>query len=306
MQREFLSTEDPATASAPIDVGRLLDEGNWGPRQKLFVALTALTVIFDGIDNQLLAISIPALMRDWTVARSTFAPVLASGLIGMMIGGALGGIAGDRVGRRSTLIGSVLAFGLLTAAVALVDNLTALAVLRFLSGLGLGGAMPNAAALTSEFVPRRHRPFAVTLTIVCVPLGGTLAAFLGGRMLPLFGWRALFGIGGILSLVVAGISMHGLPESPRYLARRRERWPELARTLRMIGHDVHRDDTFVDRAETAIHRASVRALFTSEFRRDTLALCGAYFFSLLAVYLAFNWVPAMLTGAGLGLIVASN
>src|SRR5919109_3612131 len=120
------------------------------------------------------------MMRDWTLPRSAFAPILASGMIGMMIGGALAGVVGDRFGRRVALIGSVLVFGLLTAAVALVDNLSALGVLRFLAGLGLGGAMPNAAALASEYVPRRHRPFAITLTIVCVPLGGMLAALVSG------------------------------------------------------------------------------------------------------------------------------
>jgi len=294
------------TASAPVDVGRLIDDGPWGARQKLFVGLTALTIIFDGIDNQLLPISIPALIKDWSVARSAFAPVLASGLIGMMIGGAIGGMAGDRFGRRLTLVISILVFGILTAAVALVDGLTPLAILRFGAGLGLGGAMPNAASLASEYVPRRHRPFAVTLTIVCIPLGGTLAAFLGGRALPALGWRALFCIGGLLSLAVAAIAGYALPESPRYLARQRQRWPELARTVRRMGHYVSLDSAFVDQDEKAIAQASVGALFTPEFRRDTLALSGAFFSCLLAVYIAFNWVPAMLNDAGLGLIVASN
>src|SRR5262249_52385316 len=170
----------------------------------------------------------------------------------------------------------------------------------------LGGAMPNAAALSSEYVPRRDRPFAVTLTIVCIPLGGTLAAFVGGRMLPAVGWRALFAIGGVLSIAAAAIAMRTLPESPRYLSRHRERWPELRRTLRWIGHDVTEENVFVDSSEKTIQRGSVRMLWTADFRRDTLALSGAYFFCLLAVYLAFNWVPAMLSGAGLGLIVASN
>jgi len=294
------------TASAPVDVGRLIDDSPWGARQKLFVGLTALTIIFDGIDNQLLPISIPALIKDWSVARSAFAPVLASGLIGMMIGGAIGGMAGDRFGRRLTLVISILVFGILTAAVALVDGLTPLAILRFGAGLGLGGAMPNAASLASEYVPRRHRPFAVTLTIVCIPLGGTLAAFLGGRALPALGWRALFCIGGLLSLAVAAIAGYALPESPRYLARQRQRWPELARTVRRMGHDVALESAVVDQDEKAIAQASVGALFAPEFRRDTLALSGAFFSCLLAVYIAFNWVPAMLNDAGLGLIVASN
>jgi AAHS family 4-hydroxybenzoate transporter-like MFS transporter len=290
----------------PVDIGHVLDDGQLGSRQIMFVLLTALTIVFDGVDNQLLGIAVPALMRDWSLPRGAFAPVLASGLIGMMIGGALAGFVGDRMGRRVALIGSVLIFGVLTAAAALVDNVLTLAALRFLAGLGLGGAMPNAAALTSEYVPRRHRPFAITLTIVCVPLGGTLAAFVAGYVMPVFGWRTMFAIGGALPLVVAGVLLQFLPESPRYLARQPERWPDLERILERIGHAVPAGSTFVDLGEKAVARASVAALFTPDFRRDTLALWGAMFACMLAVYTAFNWVPSMLAGAGLGLSVASN
>src|SRR6185295_19555 len=150
----------------------------------------------------------------WTVPRAAFATAFASGLLGMMIGGALAGVVGDRVGRRTALIASVLVFGALTAATAAVDDLRSLAGLRFFTGLGLGGALPNAAALASEYVPRRHRPFAVTLTIVSIPLGGTIAALLAGQMLPVYGWRALFLVGGTLPLVLAAVLLKVLPESP--------------------------------------------------------------------------------------------
>jgi len=292
--------------STSIDIGPILDEGRWSGPQKFFVLLTALTIVFDGIDNQLLGVAIPAIMRDWALPRGAFAPVLACGMIGMMLGGAIAGIIGDRLGRKVALIGSVLLFGLLTGAMAIVDGLWALGALRFLAGLGLGGAMPNAAALASEFVPRVHRPFAITLTIVCVPLGGTLAAFVAGRVLPLLGWRMVFAIGGVLPLVVAAVLMRFLPESPRYLVRRPERWTELSRILRRIGYDTPLNSTFVDLGEKADSRTSVTTLFSRDFRRDTLALCGAFFSCLLAVYIAFNWLPSMLTGAGLGLTVASN
>jgi len=246
------------------------------------------------------------MMRDWALPRAAFAPVLASGMIGMMIGGAAAGLVGDRMGRRFALIGSVAVFGALTAAVALIDSLWALGSLRFLAGLGLGGAMPNAAALASEYVPRRHRPFAITLTIVCVPLGGTLAAVVSGYLLPVVGWRALFALAGSLSMVVAVVLMRFLPESPRYLARHPERWPELTHLLAQIGHDVPAGSTFVDRGEMMVAHASIGSLFRPDFRRDTLALWGAMFSCMLSVYVAINWVPSMLAGAGLGLSVASN
>jgi AAHS family 4-hydroxybenzoate transporter-like MFS transporter len=282
------------------DIGTMLDEGPWSRYQKLLVVGTALTIILDGLDNQLLGAAVPALMREWGVSRPAFASVLASGMVGMMIGGAAGGLVGDRIGRRVTLLASVVAFGLLTVLVSFAGSVTMLGVLRFFAGLGLGGAMPNAAALSSEYVPRRHRPFAVTLTIVCIPLGGTLAGVMGAEILPRFGWRVLFLAGGIVPLLLAAVLLNVLPESPRYLARHPRRWPELVSLLRRLGHHVREDATFVDATEKGISRPSVRVLLVPEFRRDTLALCGSFFFCLLSVYIGTYWVPSLLTGAGFG------
>ncbi len=288
-----------------IDVGALLDGGRWSGYQKLLVAGAALTIIFDGLDNQLLGAAIPAMMREFALPRQAFASVLAAALFGMVIGGFIGGYIGDRIGRRMALLGSVISFGALTILVSFANDVTTLTALRFFAGLGLGGAMPNAAALASEYVPLRQRPSAVTLTIVCIPLGGTLAGITGALVLPAYGWRALFLVGGSLPLVLAALLWKVLPESPRYLAREQPRWPELAALLKRLGHDVPVGTAFVDSHERAVARASVRSLFVPEFRRDTLALCAAFFFCLLSVYIGINWVPALLTSAGFDVAIAN-
>jgi AAHS family 4-hydroxybenzoate transporter-like MFS transporter len=290
----------------PVDVGQILDEGNWSRYQKFVVLLTALTIIFDGVDNQLLGLAIPSMMRDWSLPRAIFANVAAVSFAGMMIGAAAGGVIGDRLGRRVALIGSMLTFGALTLAIAAVNGIGVLGVVRFLVGLGLGGAMPNATALSSEFVPRRYRPFAITLTIVCIPLGGTLAGLFAQRALPALGWRGLFMIGGLVPFAVAFLLIALLPESPRYLARHPDRWPSLVRILQRAGHPVAPASTFVDTRERAVARVSIRTLVTPEFRSDTLALWAAYLSCLLAVYLGFTWVPSMLTGAGLPALAAAG
>ncbi len=287
------------------DVGALLDEGGWSGYQKLLVGATALTIIFDGLDNQLLSAAVPAMMSEWALPRSAFASVLAAALLGMMVGGFLGGYIGDRVGRRLALLASVASFGALTVAASFATDIATLTTLRFFAGLGFGGAMPNAAALASEYVPLARRPFAVTVTIVCIPLGGTLAGVLGAVILPAFGWRALFLVGGGLPLVLAGVLWILLPESPRYLARQRGRWPELALILRRLGHDIRPGAEFVDSHERAVARASVGALLVPEFRRDTMAIGAAFFFCLLSVYMAVTWVPSLLTGAGFEVAVAN-
>jgi AAHS family 4-hydroxybenzoate transporter-like MFS transporter len=288
-----------------FDIGPLLDDGRWTGYQKLLVLAAALTIILDGVDNQLLSVAIPALITEWSRPATAFTPVVASGLVGMMLGGAIAGVVGDRLGRRVALLGSVFVFGILTTSIRFVDDLQTLGVLRFFAGLGLGGAMPNAAALAAEYVPRRQRPFAVTLTIVCVPLGGALAGFVGARILPELGWRALFLVGGLMPLALGLVLIWALPESPRFLARHRHRWPELARLLRRMGHEVPEGSEFSDSTEAA-RSASLRELFVPEFRRDTLALCASFFFCLIAAYGAVFWLPTLLRGAGFDLATASN
>ena len=251
--------------------------------QRWLVCLTAITVVFDGIDNQLLGVVLPTMMREWDVERSAFAPAVSLSYAGMMTGGALAGVAGDRFGRRQALLGSVAVFGAMTVAVAAVNGIAALAALRFLSGVGLGGALPNAATLAAEFVPRAQRPMAVTATIVCVPLGGMLAGILGSQLLQTTGWRVLFIAGGVAPLIAVAALARLLPESPRFLARHPERRPEPVRLA-----------------------ASVASLIDAEFLRDTIALWLSFSSCLLAVYLGFSWLPAVLAGAGFEAGVASS
>jgi MFS transporter, AAHS family, 4-hydroxybenzoate transporter len=294
-----------ARAEAPIDVGQVLDAGAWTGYQKWLVFLTALTIVFDGFDNQLLGVALPTIMREWGVPRSAFASVVSLGYLGMMIGGTVAGIAGDRVGRKTALLWCLAIFGVATLAVAAVSEPGALGLLRLLAGIGLGGAMPNAAALAAEYVPRAHRPFAVTLAIVCVPVGATIAAAAGAFVLPLMGWRGLFIAGGLVPMAAALALVPLLPESPRYLARRPARWPELSGLLRRMGHRIGDAATFVDAGEAASSSASFKTLFAREMRGDTFALWAAFFSCLLAVYLGFSWLPTILTSGGLSGTVAN-
>jgi AAHS family 4-hydroxybenzoate transporter-like MFS transporter len=284
-----------------IDVGRLIDQGGFSPFQQRLVAAASLLIVLDGADNQLLSNAIPAMMREWDLPRAAFATASAAAPFGMILGGLGGGILGDRIGRSAALLGSVSCFAALTVLVAFVDGLTTLTVARFLAGLGLGGAMPNAAALTAEFVPQRQRPIAITLTIVCIPLGGVLAGLAAGTVIPAFGWRVLFAAGGLVPLLLALIFFKLLPESPTFLAGVRRRWPELRATLRRMGHDIAEDVAFVDQTGGAgASRGSIADLFAPALRRDTLALIGAFGSCLLAIWMGFLWIPAMLTDPSVG------
>jgi AAHS family 4-hydroxybenzoate transporter-like MFS transporter len=290
-----------------LDLAKLLDEGRWTAYQKWLVLLTAVAIIFDGIDNQILGIAVPTLMREWDVPRAAFAPVTSLGYVGMMIGGAVAGVVGDRIGRRTALLGSMALFGLMTLSIAWVDSPSSLGWLRLFAGVGLGGAMPNAAALAAEYVPRSRRPVAVTLAIVCMPLGAMFAGLLGTYLLPVIGWRMLFIYGGVVPIVAAVVLSRILPESPRFLARHERRWPELVVVLRRMGHEAPPQAAFVDTSEgTAAGKVSIGTLFGGEMRRDTIALWMSFFSCLLSVYIGFAWLTALLAGAGFDQATASG
>jgi AAHS family 4-hydroxybenzoate transporter-like MFS transporter len=292
-----------------VNVGAVLDEGRWTGYQKLLIFGTALTIILDGVDNQLLPNAIPAIAPEWGLENSAFRTALATGPFGMMIGGILGGMFGDRFGRRTALLSSVLCFAVLTLAIAWVDTVFMLGVLRLLAGIGLGGAMPNAAALASEYVPRRQRPFAVTLTIVCIPLGGFIAGTVSALVIPEYGWRMLFIMGGVIPIALAVVLFKVLPESPRYLAGHRHRWPELTVLMRRMGHTIPDDVSYAEvvvAGAPARAKASIRDLFTPAFRRDTFGLFGSFFFCLMVNYVVIQLVPSMLRDQGFSQAQASG
>jgi len=293
--------------TATVDVGTLLDSGNWTPYQKWLTLLAALAVIFDGVDIQILGFAIPSIIREWHVARGDFALVLAVGLAGMAVGSPFAGYSGDRFGRRPALMGCVLLFACATIGSAFCHSLASLAVLRFFTGMGAGGALPNASSLSAELAPLRWRPVAVTITIVGVPLGGMLGGIAAAWILPAYGWRAMYLLGGAAPLALLLLLFFALPESPRYMARHAERWKELAGLLKRMGHSVPAAAAFDDvKGRVPSGKIELRSMLTPDLRRDTAGLWIAFFANLNGAYLVFGWLPAMLTSHGLGLSAASS
>ncbi len=295
------------SGSLTVDIGRLLDFGEWSGLQKAIVALAALAIIFDGMDIQMMGFAIPAIAKDWGVARSSFAPILALGLAGMSLGSAFGGLLGDRIGRRAALIGNIFLFGAATLGIAFCHSLTTLLILRLVAGVGIGGMLPNATTLTAEFTPLKKRPIAVTLAIVCIPLGGVLAGLISAHVLAVGNWRVLFWIGGLTPILLALLLTVLLPESPRYMARYPTRSEELSRLLRRMGKVVPAGTRFVEtHEEKGDGKGLAAALFGKGQMRNTLPLWCAFFLCLVTVYLVFNWLPSLLTGHGLSFRIASE
>ena len=287
-----------------LDVAAAIDDGAFTNYQKFVIAATASMIVLDGMDGQLLANALPSMTREWNLPRTAFATASAAAPFGMMLGGVLGGMLSDRIGRKTALLGMVLVFAVPTLAAAFVNTIPMLTLARFVAGIGLGGAMPNAAALVAEFAPLGQRPLAITATIVCIPLGGFLGGLIAGQIVPVYGWRSLFVIGGFIPAVLALSLLKILPESPRYLAARKARWPELSGILNRMGIAVGPDTTFTEASVTTTSSGSFAALLASDLRRDTLSLVLAFMSCLLAIWMGFIWIPAMLTDVAVGFVQA--
>jgi AAHS family 4-hydroxybenzoate transporter-like MFS transporter len=301
-----VNAEQSKQPGMKVDVGEIFDANRWSAYQKFVLSLTCLALILDGFDTLALGFAAPAMLPDLGISKAALAPVLAVGLIGMTIGAALGGMLGDRIGRKVALTGSVAIFGTMTALMATADDVFTLSIFRLLAGFGLGGALPNSAALVAEFTPFSRRSLAVTLSIVCIPVGGVVGGFVAAEALPVLGWRGLFAIAGALPLVIALLLLFVLPESPRFLVKRTGQSAALHRIFRRMGVIVPPDAEFVDKAEPSVSGNSAGALLRGPLLRDTLALWIAFFACLLSVYMSYNWLPTMLADAGFDLRTSST
>jgi MFS transporter, AAHS family, 4-hydroxybenzoate transporter len=291
-----------------VDAGAVLDAAKFRGLPALVLLCTAVVMILDGFDIQVIGFAAPALAADFGVERSAFARALAASLIGMATGSFLLGPWGDRHGRRPALLISTVLFGLATLATAGASSLTALTVLRFVTGIGLGGALPNATALMAEFAPPKVRGQAIAAAIVGVPVGGIVGAAIAAELIPAFGWQAIFVVGGVLPLAAAVVIYFVLPESPRYLAAHPGREAELAKLLnrilkenRFVGNE-HFRLAVPATAGTEAHRDM--SIFSAELRRDTFVLWAMFVTNLFAVYCFYNWAPTVLTSLGIDLATA--
>src|SRR6516165_743532 len=177
-----------ATAGV-VDVPELLDQQKISGYQIRVAALCAAVVFLDGFDTQVIGNLVPSIIAEWKVTRPAMAPVGVAGLFGLM-----------------TLLTGLLA-----------ESVTGLMVLRFLTGLGLGGAMPNSIAMTAEYAPHRRQATMVMVMFCGFPIGASFAGFISAYLIPAFGWRAMLYLGGALPIALVPLLLAELPESIRHL-----------------------------------------------------------------------------------------
>lgn len=282
------------------DVSALIDDRPIGAFQVYTTLICLLLVVFDGFDTQCIAFVAPGLSNDWHLARSDLGPVFSAGLFGTMLGSLLLAPLGDRYGRKPIALvatAGVALFALLTMAASDVGELIAL---RILTGLGLGMVLPNAIALTIEYSPLRQRTLLTTLVVLGISLGGMIGGGLSTLLIPEFGWRSVFFVGGLLPLLSLPLVWAFLPESVRFLAAKRRAPEKIATILRRLDPPGdYRDVEIVASAPGSARRGPVRQLFTEGRGQRTLLLWVVFIANLFLMNFMINWLPSVLHEAGL-------
>ena len=231
--------------------------------------LCSLAVMMDGFDAQAMGFVAPSLLAEWHITRGALSPILSSGLVGMLAGALLFGPLGDRLGRKRVLVLCTLWFACGSLLTARAHTVETMLWLRLATGFGLGGAMPNATALTAEYMPRRLRATGVMLMFCGFSMGAAIGGFVAAGIINRYGWPAVFIVGGILPCITS-LFLLGLPESIRFLQERKTGFP-------------------------------VTQLFTEGRARTTMLLWVMFFMSLLDLYFLNSWLPTVIHDAGVAL-----
>jgi MFS transporter, AAHS family, 4-hydroxybenzoate transporter len=282
--------------SQTLNVGDVIDQRPMGAFQIWTVTLGGLVLVLDGFDGQTINFLAPSISETTRIPIHTFGPIFSASLFGLMIAALTTGPIADRWGRKWPVILSTLSFALFSLLCANASTRGEFLVLRFLTGLGLGGAMPNVVALASEYIPKRLLAVVIPVLFVGMPLGGTISGFTARAMLPVWGWRSVFVVGGVVPLVISLILMAVLPESIQFLAARGKDSAKIAKTLARIASEFANATPSVSEKYKGV---PVKHLFTEGRAAGTILLWVPYFMNLLLIYFLSGWLPSLLREAGM-------
>jgi AAHS family 4-hydroxybenzoate transporter-like MFS transporter len=225
--------------------------------------------------------------------------MLSASFVGNMIGLPIFGAIGDRYGRKPAIIFGCFLFGLSTLAVVAAENVWQVTILRFITGLGMCGLLPNIIALNSELAPGRVRARLITLMFMGITAGSSMPGLVAYWAVPLWGWRAIFWMGGGIAMIVAALLVVALPESVRYLAMRPGRERALLGTMRRMRPDLAFDETSRFTFPTPTHKGvPVGAIFRDGLAPVTLMLWLCMIATLLANFFIGSWMPSLFEAKG--------
>jgi MFS transporter, AAHS family, 4-hydroxybenzoate transporter len=273
-----------------------LENQRIGGLQIRVAALCALIQVCDGYDINSIGVTVPALTHAWRLPGPAFTQAFLWSSIGIMVGALSAGPIGDRVGRKPLLLASLTIFGLASVLSAFAGSLPVLSILRFFTGMGIGGAFPGAATLSGDYAPQRFRATMIMATFTGAPIGGFVCGQLAGLLLPSFGWPSIFLVGGVVPLLMVPALALWLPESPRFLAAKRGLSQRETALLRRL--DISPGQAAVESLDLA-QGNPVEMLFGEGYALQTVLLWVIFFCSLMNLFLFVYWLPQVLHLSGM-------
>jgi AAHS family 4-hydroxybenzoate transporter-like MFS transporter len=288
-----------------LDVRAHINGSKMSGYQWLLLALCFLIVATDGMDVAIMGFLAPAITKEWGISRAAFGVVMSAAPIGLAIG-AFWSVPVGPLRPQKLLMTSVAWFGTFSVLCAFANDVTTLSLLRFLTGLGLGAAMPNTTTLLSEYVPERSRSTLLAIMFTGFNLGSALVGF-AAALLPDYGWRAVLIAGGAIPLACLPFYLLLVPESVRFLVVRKFPAERIGRTLRrVVGGEVPANAQFTISEPPVTGSQPGKVLLSAAYRGTTLSLWGTYFMGLLVIYLLSGWLPTLIKDAGLPIERAAN
>lgn len=269
--------------------------------------VTGLGWLFDSMDTGLIAFVLPVLTKDWGLTPAQAGWIGSIGLIGMALGAVLAGTVADRIGRKKVFTITVLLYSISTGLCALSWSYESLLVFRFLVGFGLGGELPVAATLMSEYAPSHLRGRFIVLLESFWGVGWLVAACIAYLLIPRFGWQIAFVIGTIPALYVFLIRLH-MPESVRYLISHgrindaKDIILELERKLHVKSRPFAKELSEAEREQPNAAATSFTTLWTKPFRTRTIMLWLAWFGIVFSYYGIFMWLPSIVFAQGFAVV----
>jgi MFS transporter, AAHS family, 4-hydroxybenzoate transporter len=262
---------------------------------KIFL-LCCVVMLADGFDNQAINYAAPSIIAEWGINRALMTPVFNLSIAGAITGAVVFAMLADRYGRRPATMGAVALFGGFTLAIPLAHSIAQLALLRFCASLGVGGAMPLAMTLAADYARSGKRAFAATLLFAGYTAGSSGGGWLAAEIVPPFGWRSIFFIGGTGGLIIAAGLLIGLPESLKFLALRRRgdrRILVYARKLQPSANFCATTEFGVEQA--AANGAPLKQLFAHRRSAMTVCLWFALGFAFATHFFLSQWLTTLLT-----------
>lgn len=287
--------------SQTIQIEKLVDEQRFGRFNLSLLFWSFLAMFADGFDIAALASAAPQLARSWQISPQEFGPALSASLFGVLFGAPLLGYLGDRHGRRTAIITGCVIYGLGTLITVWATDLTQVIVLRFITGIGVGGLMPNTIALTSELSPKHLRATLVVLMFTGITTGSGAPGSIQAYLVPEYGWRIMFWIGGLAPLAIAACLLFKLPESVKYLALQPRRRAELLATLRRMRPDlsIAEDAEFVIAPAPQVGGSGLREIYRGGLALITPLLWLCFATALMANFFLNSWLPLIFENNGL-------